>query len=281
MAPASIREHLRRAAGILARSGSETPEAEARMLLGGLFSLSPLDLVLAERALSDEEEAKLDEALRRRAAHEPVQHILGKAYFHDLELEVSRATLIPRPETELLVEWALSVLPPRGRLLDLGTGSGAVALAVAHARPDVRVTAVDVSPAALEVAERNRRALGCANVTLLRSDLCSALPAAARFDAVAANLPYVPESDRARLAPEVAEREPALALFVPGDGTALMRRALREIEPFLAPGGSVGFEMDPRQTAALRDAFEAAGFEAVIRRDLAGRERFVTGRRAG
>ena len=263
----------------LRNSGSESPEAEARLLLGGLFSLSSVEIPLSERVLAPTEEAVLEDALRRRLAHEPMQYILGKAYFYDLELEVTPAVLIPRPETELLVEWVLETLPKRGRLLDLGTGSGAVALAAAHGRPDAQVVALDISSAALEVAERNRTRLGCANVELRLSDLCAALSPDERFDVAAANLPYVPEEDRPLLAPEVAEHEPGTALFVPGDGAGVMLRAIRELVPHLVPGGAAGFELDPRQAPGICRALEAAGFiDVAVRRDLAGKERFVTGR---
>ena len=155
----AVREHFRRAVAVLKDAGSETPEAEARLLLGELFSIPCAEVPLAERVLSEAEEAALDAVLRRRAAHEPPQYLLGRAFFYDLELEVTPAVLIPRPETELLAEWAVSELPEHGRLLDLGTGSGALALAAAHARPDARITAVDISRSALEVAERNRRSV--------------------------------------------------------------------------------------------------------------------------
>lgn len=275
----SVREHFRRAVEVLERAGVETPSADARLLLSELFSLSPAEVPMSEREIAGDKAKLLEEALRRRAAREPLQYILGRAYFYDIELEVTPAVLIPRPETELLAEWAVSELPERGKLLDLGTGSGAVALAVAHARPDVRVIAADLSPAALEVAERNRRRLGCANVELVISDLFSAFAPDETFDVVAANLPYVPESDRAALAPEVLLHEPETALFAPGDGMAVMLRAAAELGARLVPGGSAGFELDPRQAAAVCAAFEAAGLTAAVRRDLAGRERFAIGRR--
>ena len=263
----------------LRRAGSETPEAEARLLLGGLFSLPCAEVSVSEHALDPDEEELLDDALRRRLAHEPVQYILSKAYFYDLELEVTPAVLIPRPETEILVERAVKMLPEHGKLLDLGTGSGAIALAAAHARPDVQVTALDISQTALEVAERNRARLGCANVEFELSDLCSALAPDERFDVAVANLPYVPEGDRPLLAPEVAEHEPETALFVPGNGAALMLRAIRELAPHLVPGGEAIFELDPRQAPEICRAFAAAGFiDIATLRDLVGKERFVTGR---
>lgn len=278
MAQTTVCEYFRSAAKRLAGAGSMSPEAEARLLLGETLRIPPAAVPAADRELASDEETTLELLLRRREAHEPLQYLLGKAYFHDIELEVSPTVLIPRPETELLVQWAIETLPKHGRLLDLGTGSGAVALAVAHARPDVKVTATDVSMEALRVAGRNCRRLGCENVEFLRSDLCAALGTDARFDAIAANLPYVPEEDRNTLAPEVLLHEPALALFSGPDGTHLLLRAVREIVPHLVPGGAACFELDPRQAERLRDAFAAAGFSAEIRRDLAGRDRFVAGR---
>ena len=276
MSTPSVRELLAEGSAALAKLSVESPEAEARLLLAEVCALPLAEPALSNRPATAAEVEKFREFLRRRADREPVQYILGKAYFYDLELEVSPAVLIPRPETELLVDRMIETLPQGGTLLDLGTGSGAIALAVARHRPDVRVTASDLSAAALEVARRNAYKVGAKNVEFVLSDLFSSL-AGRRFDAVAANLPYVPEEDRPQLAPEVALREPATALFAADGGLAVMNRALAELVEHLAPGGRAIFELDPRQAAAVSEKLEALGFAAAIRCDLTGRERFVEG----
>jgi len=274
----TVGECFRSAVEAFRNAGMESPEAEARLLLSEVFSLSPAELPVSEQIAASGEMELVRSFVGRRLAHEPAQYILKKAYFHDIELEVSPAVLIPRPETEILAEWAIRVLPRNGRMLDVGTGSGALALAAAHARPDILAVALDVSQAALDVAERNLRKLELTNVEFRESSLCSALVPHERFDVAVANLPYVPEGERPFLAPEVTEHEPGIALFVPGDGTRLMRRALREIVPHLSRDGALGFELDPRQAEPMGREFAAAGLEVAILRDLAGKERFVTGR---
>ena len=260
----------------LKRAGIVSAAAEMRTILSELTGISPLEIPLSHRELTAGEREKLKTVLDRRVMHEPLQYILGKAYFFDLELEVSPAVLIPRPETELLIEWVLEKLPQNGKLLDLGTGSGAIALAVAKHRPDAAVTAADLSAAALAVAERNAEKCGVSGLRFVRSDLFSAL-AGECFDLVAANLPYVPEADRAELTPEVRDHEPGLALFSGTDGFDLLDRAGREVAAHLAPEGKAIFELDPRQTKRMSALLAASGFVCETLRDLAGRYRFVAG----
>jgi len=274
--PPAVRDLFRHAAAELEKLGVEAPAAEAGALVAELCGISPAEAPLSTRPVSADRAAEFQRCLRRRIAREPVQYIFGRAYFYDLELEVTPAVLIPRPETELLVDRALELLPERGRLLDLGTGSGAIALAVAKHRQLAQVTGVDISPEALEVARRNRERLGLANVEFVSGDLFSAL-GDARFDVIAANLPYVPEADRPALAPEVALHEPALALFAPEGGLAVIRRALEHTAEHLAPGGHALYELDPRQARAVAGRLAELGFQAAVRRDLAGRERIVEG----
>ena len=260
----------------LKRAGVVSAAAEMRTILSELTGLSPLEIPLSHRELARDEQTRLEAILDRRAKHEPLQYILEKAYFFDLELEVSPAVLIPRPETELLVERVLEKLPRNGKLLDLGTGSGAIALAVAKHRPDARITAADLSPAALAVAERNVKKCGVSGIRFVLSDLFSAF-ADETFDVVAANLPYVPETDRAALAPEVRDHEPGAALFAGADGFDLLERAGREVAAHLAPGGEAIFELDPRQAERMSALLTASGFACETLRDLAGRNRFVAG----
>jgi release factor glutamine methyltransferase len=275
MAAPTIRELFANGVAELNKLGVGSAAADVKLLLSEACGTPPAEAAFADRAATEEEAARFRACLRRRIGGEPVQYILGHSYFYDLELEVTPDVLIPRPETEVLVDRVLEMLPQGGTLLDLGTGSGAIALSVACRRRDAGVTAADISCAALEVARRNARKVG-AEVEFVLSDLFSAL-GTRRFDVVAANLPYVPEEDRPHLAPEVALREPAVALFAADGGFAVIDRALEALPQHLAPGGFAIFELDPRQAARAAEKLEKIGFAAAIRRDLAGRERFAEG----
>lgn len=266
----------------LRAAGVERPEPEALALLEAATGLERTALVLQpERLLDRRERHRLSEALRRRSAREPLQHILGTAPFYGLELDVDATVLIPRPETERLVELLLESLRPlRGpRVLDVGTGSGAVALAVKAERPDAEVLAADVSPAAVAMARRNARKLGL-DVRVLRSDLLAAgevAAFAARCHALVANLPYLPAADEGSLQPE-AGHDPAQALYAGEDGLAVVRRLLRQAFDLLPPGSLLALELDPRNVRAARG--ELATWRSVrIERDLPGRERFLLARR--
>jgi release factor glutamine methyltransferase len=214
----------------------------------------------------------------RRAAGEPVAYMLGTAHFYDLVLRVTPDVLIPRPETELLVSWALeraATRPGAVRGLDVGTGSGAVALAIAANAPNVEMIAVDISPAAVSVARGNCRELGLERrVSVVEADM---LPSGqSGFDLVVANLPYVCEDDP-DLDPDVRRHEPALALMAGPDGLAAIRELLERLPPVLANGADVGIEVGWRQGPAVvalaRDRLEGA--DVSIRRDLAGHDRLV------
>ena len=275
MAGPTIRELFAGGVAELEKRGVESAASDVKLLLSEVCGASPAEAACSDRAATVGETERFRDYLRRRIGGEPVQYILGHAYFYDLELEVTPAVLIPRPETEVLVDRVLDILPTGGALLDLGTGSGAIALSVARRRRDAQVTAADISGAALEVARRNARKVG-AEVEFVLSDLFSAL-ADRRFDVIAANLPYVPEEDRPLLAPEVALCEPAAALFAPDGGFAVIDRALEALPEHLVPGGFAIFELDPRQASRAAAKLEKLGFAAKIRRDLAGRERFAEG----
>lgn len=223
----------------------------------------------------------------RRLGREPVQYVLGHADFYGLRLAVTPDVLIPRPETEEVVEEALSRV--RGHeqplVLDVGTGSGAIALAVKHERPDAEVFAVDVSPAALAVARANAERLGlavtfvCADA--LRPQLVADVPPA--FSLVVSNPPYVPDAEREALEPEVRDWEPGLALFVADTDPLRFYRALAgHAEALLTPGGWLVAETHADFGGAVRDVFADAGLaETAILPDLAGRDRIAVGRRAG
>ncbi|HEX4466374.1 MAG TPA: peptide chain release factor N(5)-glutamine methyltransferase, partial [Solirubrobacteraceae bacterium] len=216
------------------------------------------------------------DAVRRRSVErEPVAYILGRRGFRHIELAVDRRALIPRPETELLVEAALA-LPRGARVLDLGTGSGAVALALKHERPDLIVTGSDLSASALTLARANGERLGL-EVAWLQGDLLDGLERS--FDAVIANLPYVAEGDRASLAPEILRHEPAGALFSGVDGLDAIRAALTQLER--SPDVTfVALEVGAGQAPAVAELLRRARFAGVhCKNDLAGVERVVIGER--
>jgi release factor glutamine methyltransferase len=270
-AAVSVRGAVADAAQRLARAGCDTPRLDAELLVAGALGVGRERLVLEpRRPLGPDEAARVRVAVARRAAREPVAYILGRREFRQLTLRVDPRVLIPRPETELLVEVGLG-LPTGARVLDVGTGSGAVALALKHERPDLEVWGVESSSGALEVARANAHALGL-DVELVPGDLLAGLDAG--FSAVLANLPYVAEG--AALPPEVARYEPAGALFAGPDGLAVIRRLVAQ----LAGVGFVALEVGFDQADAVDSLLRAAGFARVERaRDLAGHERVVVGRR--
>jgi release factor glutamine methyltransferase len=207
---------------------------------------------------------------RRRAQREPVAYILGRKGFRRLDLTVDPRVLVPRPETEHLVEAVLG-LPSGARVVDVGTGSGAIALALADERPDLRVVATDVSPGAVAVARENAARLGL-DVEVLEGDLLA--PVSGPIDAVVSNPPYVRAGER--LQPEIARYEPAEALLAGADGLEVYRR----LAPAAAVAPFAAFEVGAGQAGAVEELLRAAGFGTVERiRDLAGIERVVVGRR--
>jgi len=275
----SVRDALAAAARTLAAAGCETPRLDAEVLLADVLGTSREWLLLdSARPLDDDHAARdFDAALRRRArAREPVAYIPRRRSFHLLELAVDERALIPRPETELLVEIGLR-LPHGAAVLDVGTGCGAVALALAHERPDLRVSASDVDPLALALARENARVLGL-EVELYRADLLAGLPD--EFDAVLANLPYVAEHERALLAPEISH-EPPLALFAGEDGLAAIRALIEQAasRPRLE---LLALEVGAAQGRAVAGLVREHRFGFVeLERDLAGVERVVLAQRRG
>ncbi|MBQ9470267.1 MAG: peptide chain release factor N(5)-glutamine methyltransferase [Bacteroidales bacterium] len=219
-------------------------------------------------------------SLRRLCAHEPLQYVLGCAHFMGMELEVDARALIPRPETEELVLWAQQSAHglPCSSLLDVGTGSGCIAVALARLLPGMEVHALDVSPSALALAERNARRCDVA-VQLHHHDILAAEPfAAGPFGMLVSNPPYVLERERALMRPNVLLHEPAVALFVPDADPLLFYRAIahRARSGLLVGGGAMLFEINEAQGQAVCDLLRGCGFVRVeLRRDLFGKERMV------
>jgi len=263
-----VREALAAAIDALAAAGVEDPRLDAELLLVEATGRERAALVADPRAgVSAPAARAFGEMVRRRLRHEPVAYILGRKGFRRIELAVDRRVLVPRPETELLVEVALERRPRR--LLDLGTGSGAIALAVADELPGCEVLATDTSPAALEVARANAARLGLAERVDLRA---GSVPAGEGFDLVLANLPYVAERDWPSLQPEVTEWEPREALLAGPDGLDAYRTL------FTGPrvAAAVAVEVGEGQAAAVAELARGAGFARTeVRRDLAGIERVV------
>ena len=267
----SIGAALRDATARLEAAGCDTPRLDAEVLLGFACSCSRAELVMrSSEELAPTVAGRCSELVARRAAREPVAYIIGCKEFRHICLAVDRRVLIPRPETELLVEVGVA-LPSRARVVDVGTGSGAVALALKDERPDLTVVGVDASEDALVVARGNAARLGL-DVSFQRGDLLAGQDG---FDAVLANLPYV--ASDSPLPPEIVEYEPAKALFAGSDGLALLRRLVGMLSDGVALAAlEVGFDQAPTVAALLREA----GFDRVERlRDLAGHERVVVGRR--
>ena len=268
--------------GYFARAGVASPRLDAELLLAHALSCDRVRLYLDfDKPLGAAELAAFRELVRRRVEGEPVAYLTGVKEFHGRRFRVDARVLVPRPETELLLEAALPALPEGGAALDLCTGSGALALTLALERPGARVTATDLSAEALEVAAANAAALG-AKVVLLQGDLFGALPSPPpRFDVIVANPPYVPSGEWDGLPREV-RREPRLALDGGSDGLRLLSRIAAEAPRFLVPGGLLVAEMHESHLEALPRLCREAGFaSAEARRDLAGLPRLVVARLAG
>ena len=269
-------ELVKTTAAQLQKCGIENFECEARWLTLECCHSSATDLLL-QKEVDAASEAQLAELIRRRCRHEPLQYLLGTAFFGEFELEVTPDVLIPRPETELLAQWAADNLPQRGKLLDIGCGSGAIPIYVAAKRPDAVVTAVDISPGALSVARRNAaKILPPQRITFYESDLFAALTGE-RFDLITANLPYVTFDEYTSLQPEVRCYEPQLALTADDNGMAIINRCISEITNHLFPCGKVIFELSPHQAEQCSTRLSQAGFAASIMPDQFGKNRFVTG----
>jgi release factor glutamine methyltransferase len=273
----TVGEVLRRATEYLAGKGVESPRLDAELLLGKALTLSRVQLYMEhDRPLAEPERDAFRELIRRRGEREPLAYVLGEWGFRRLTLTTDRRALVPRPETEVLVERCLALLDglPAPRVLDVGTGTGAIALAIADEHPGSAVTAIDVSPEALALARENSARTGVA-VELVEQDLTGGL-GEAEYDLVVSNPPYVTEEEWATLQPEVRDWEPRLAT-VGEDHTDEIADHARDA---LRPGGHLVLEVADLRAQAVAALLERCGYEDVtVTEDLAGRDRIVEGLR--
>lgn len=265
----------------LRAAGIESAPREAEWLLGAVVQADRANLYLMrEQRLQQHEQAQFEALLQRRLHREPLQYILGNCEFCGFEFAVTPAVLIPRPETELLVEKIVELAAPfdSPRIIDLGTGSGCIAVSLAKLIVNAQVVALDLSAAALEIAQANAKKLGVAERIEFRLADMTKLNFAETFDLVVSNPPYVLESERPGLQPEIHDWEPAAALYVKGDGLQFYRSILEYCKKHLRPGGWIGCEMASQRSTAIEKLFREAGlFQVQIIQDLAGFDRHVIG----
>lgn len=272
-------EHLQTS---LEAAGIDSSKSEAAQLVGQVLELSPTELILVGgRQLGEQQQTILWQWLARRVKREPLQHILGVAYFYGLELKVNPDVLIPRPETERLVELALMAIKniSQPKIIDIGTGSGAVALAIKHERPDADVMATDISQGALELAAKNAKRLGL-DVSFVHSDLLKdddVQRFVRKADILVSNPPYLPASDLAQVSLEV-QADPPAALYSGEDGLRHFRRLAEEAFPLLKADAVMLLELGPRNVRqAWRESDHWA--ERHVLQDLLERDRFLSLRR--
>jgi release factor glutamine methyltransferase len=284
----TIRRVLAWAVDDLRGRGSDTPRLDAELLLALVLGSTRIALVVdADRPLSKDELGRYRELHKRRRAGEPVAYMLGSREFYGRAFRVDSRVLVPRPDTEILVEVALACTEQRSlgmRALDLCTGSGCVAVTIALERPTARVLGTDLSPEALEVARDNAHRLGALpRVWFRTSDLFADLgPMAGPFELITANPPYIPSGERDELPITIRDFEPHLALFGGDDGFVVTRRMIAEAPEQLVSGGVLATEVGAGQAPTVAELFRARGFADVeIRKDYGGIERVVSGRWPG
>lgn len=302
MSEATTQSALAEAISVLRNAGLDNPQLEAELLMArACLTDRPSVIAHPERALSDDEQARFDRLVWRRAKRCPLAYLLGRQEFWGMELEVTPVVMVPRQETETLVEAALGFLRPLASahvrdpdsqlstlnsqlVADVGVGSGAIAVALARELPDARVYATDISVQALVLARRNARRMGVADrVRIISGDLLHPLLAMGlegRLDAVCSNPPYIPTAELRRLQPEVAKHEPRIALDGGPDGLTIYRRLLSQTVLALRRGGRAFFEVGDGQAARVAELTEQAGLKVMeTRRDLQGIDRVVIAER--
>jgi len=265
--------------------GIENPRLDAELLVAHALRIDRMRVILdGERPLEGAELALLRDLVKRRRAYEPIAYLRGRREFFGLEFRVDRRVLVPRPDTETLVTVALARtghVSMSMRQLDLCTGSGCVAVAMARERPTAKVLGSDLSPDALAVARDNALRLGAYNVGFVESDLFAAFASREprpRFDLVTANPPYIPSAEVASLMPDVRDHEPRMALDGGADGLDFVRRIVEGAPDHLVAGGILALEIGAGEASATVELFERRGFTAVkVERDIARIERVVSG----
>jgi release factor glutamine methyltransferase len=283
----TIRSVLGWAAADFSSRGLESPRLDAELLLARVLGTDRIKLIVeSERPLSQDELGGFRELIKRRRQHEPVAYILGEREFYGRSFQVDRRVLVPRPDTETLVEAALRVTQSAhlyGRALDLCTGSGCVAISFALERRTWKLTATDASLDALDVALSNAQRLGAiGNVTFRGGDLFAACPTGERYDLIVSNPPYVSDEELAALSPDILEHEPHLALRGGPQGLSVLERLVGEAPRWLERRGWLVVEIGCDQSQAVMRLFERAGLESrAVHRDYAGRPRVVLGQAQG
>ena len=292
--PKTARDLLKEIRALLCKAGLESPEADAERLVRGVAGVSRVELYAGARQLSGSAERRIRTLAKRRAAGEPTAYLLGEADFYGMSLRVTSAVLIPRPETEQLVEAVLDLLhrshpvsatqnhDKAPRILEIGTGSGCIAVCLTRERPDCKISAFDVSSRALQVARSNALRQGLAGrIHFQKSDVYSAIRRGRTlYDVIISNPPYIAAAAY-RALPEDVRREPRTALIAGRDGLDVIRRIVSGAPEHLASGGVLALEIGQEQADAVSalirttESFE----EARVRRDLAGRDRIVIARR--
>lgn len=282
----TVLEIIKRTTEFLGGRGVENPRLNAELLVGHGLGLRRMQLYLQfERPLSEPELERIRPLVRRRGQREPLQYIVGETDFCGLTLKVDRRALIPRPETELLVEHVTTrAVAAPSRILDLGTGTGALALALAKAFPESRVTAVDSSAEALALAQDNARRSGLeGRVEWLESDWWANVPRGSAFELIVSNPPYLTAAETAEALPEVKEFEPIAALTGSGpEGAGDLLKIIEAAPAYLVPGGMLALETGIAQHAILVEACRRAGFQnPESLQDLSKRDRYVIARKEG
>jgi release factor glutamine methyltransferase len=281
--PWSIRRLLLWAAEDFQKRGFEAPRLEAELLLGHALAKSRIELITQFDFVPEQQQLNMfRELVRRRRQQEPTAYLLGQREFYGLLMQVDPRVLIPRPDTETLVEVALQRSRQwyaHGQALDLCTGSGCIALAFLHQRPGWRMIGADISADALQVAERNALRLGkIVEVSWVKSDLFTALPKQ-RFDLITANPPYIPSAEVLCLQPTILDYEPRIALDGGTDGLDVTRRIVEQAPAWLTPGGALALEIGCDQGPIVEALLREGGFsEVMIHRDYGSRDRVVSGR---
>lgn len=271
-------QYQKQLARVFAEHGFDSPEIESAYILSEVMNVRALELPLhAEKPVSEEHFLKAESFLKRRLGHEPFQYIFGWTPFRFLELKVGPGVLIPRPETEYLIDLIIKRLPHGAKVCELGTGSGAISLALASERNDLFLEGSEFSAEAYSWSETNRAALNPPNVRFHRGNLFEPFNGI-RFDGIVANLPYVSEAEKELLPPNVRNYEPAEALFAPDEGFSLIERALREAPNYLQPKRAfLFFEIGETQGSRALHAAQQTGFfnRLSIEPDQYGVRRFL------